>query len=72
MSRRSTPERIDEARSAATRNRLISDGASPENADAWLAAWGAQATEDGLERGAVYWEAGWTWIAEQRRTRVRP
>ena len=72
MSRRSTPKRIDEARRAATRNRLIGDGASEATADAWIAAWEAQAAQDGLERGAAYWEAGWEWIAEQRRSRVRP
>jgi hypothetical protein len=32
----------------------------------------AQATEDGPERWAAYWESGWAWIAEQRRSRVRP
>jgi hypothetical protein len=72
MSRRSTPERIAEARRAATRNRLIGERISPETVDAWIAAWEAQAAQDGLERGAAYWEAGWAWIAEQRRSRVRP
>ena len=57
VSRRSTPERIDAARRAALRNRLISDGASPETA------------EGGLERGSAYWQAGWDWIAEHRRTK---
>jgi hypothetical protein len=55
MSRRSTPERIDEARRAATRNRLIGERVSPETADAWIAAWEAQAAQDGRERGAAYW-----------------
>jgi len=32
----------------------------------------ARAAQDGLERGAAYWDAGWDWIAEQRRTRVQP
>jgi hypothetical protein len=72
MSRQSTPERIDEARRAATRNRLISHGATEATADAWIAAWEARAAEEGLSRGAAYWEAGWTWIGEQRRARVRP
>jgi hypothetical protein len=43
----------------------------PETADAWIAAWEAHATQDGLELGAAYWEAGWAWIAEQRGSRVR-
>jgi hypothetical protein len=72
MSRRSTPERIDQARRAATRNRLIADRLSASTADAWIAAWEAQAAHDGLERGSAYWQAGWDWIAEQRRSRVRP
>ncbi|HET9754960.1 MAG TPA: hypothetical protein VFP66_00535 [Candidatus Limnocylindrales bacterium] len=72
MSRRSTPERIDAARHAAVRNSLIGDGVRPEMADAWIAAWEAQAAEDGLQRGNAYWEAGWTWIAEKRRTRRLP
>jgi hypothetical protein len=72
MSQRSTPERIDEARRAATRNRLIGERMTPETADAWIAAWEAKAAEDGLERGSAYWEAGWAWIADQRRTRLRP
>jgi hypothetical protein len=68
MSRRSTPERLDDARRAATRNRLIGDRVTPETADAWE----AQAADDGVERGAAYWEAGWAWISEQRRSRTRP
>ena len=72
MSRRSTPERIDEARRAATRNRLIGERLTESTADAWIAAWEAQAATDGLERGRTYWEAGWAWIAEQREHRVRP
>jgi hypothetical protein len=38
MSRRSTPERIDEAHRAATRNRLIGERVTPETADLWIAA----------------------------------
>ena len=58
MSRRSTPERLDEARRAATRNRLIGERVTPEMADAWIAAWEAQAAHDGLERGSEYWPGG--------------
>ena len=72
MSRRSTPERIDAARRAATRNRLIGERVTEETADAWIAAWEAQAAQDGLERGSAYWQAGWDWIAAQREHRVRP
>ena len=52
MGRRSTPGRIDEARRAATRKRLISEGVTETTADAWIAAWEAQAARDG-ERGAA-------------------
>jgi hypothetical protein len=72
MSRRSTPERIDEARRAATRNRLIGEGVTEATADAWIAEWAQQAARDSVEHGRAYWEAGWAWIAEQRSRRVRP
>ena len=72
MSRRSTPERLEAARRAAVRNRLIGEGVTEETADAWIAAWEAKAAEDGLERGSAYWQAGWDWIAEQRQHRMRP
>ena len=72
MSRRSTPERIDEARRAAVRSALIGERVTPETADAWIAAWEAKAAQDGLERGSAYWQAGWDWIAAQRERRVRP
>ena len=72
MSRRSTPARIDEARRAAVRVSLIGQGVIEETADAWIAAWEDKAAEDGLERGSAYWQAGWTWIAQERTRRVRP
>ena len=72
MSRRSTPERIDQARRAATRSRLVGERVTPETADAWIAAWEVQAARDGLERNAAYWDAGWDWIAEQRKARRLP
>jgi hypothetical protein len=58
VSRRSTPERIDKARRAATRNSLVGDGATEATADAWIAAWEARAAEDGLARGLAYWGRG--------------
>jgi hypothetical protein len=72
MSRRSTPERIDVAHRAATRNRLIGERVTPETADAWIAAWEAQAAQVGLERGSEFWQAGWDWIAAQRERRAKP
>jgi hypothetical protein len=72
MSRRADPERIDEARRAATRHRLIGERVTPETADAWITAWAEQAARDGIEAGSEYWTAGWDWIAEQRTRQVRP
>jgi hypothetical protein len=72
MSRRADPARIDKARRDATRNRLIGERVTPETADAWIAAWDAQAAQDGLEPGREYWDRGWEWIAAERQLRVRP
>jgi hypothetical protein len=72
VSHRADLARIDEARRAATRNRLIGERVIEATADAWIAAWEAQAAQDGVERGSADWEAGWDWIAEQRRSRMRP
>jgi hypothetical protein len=66
------PARIDEARRAATRNRLIGERLTEATAKAWIAAWDVQAAEDGLEPGREYWERGWDWIIRERRQRVRP
>ena len=72
MSRRADPPRIDAARKAATRNRLISEHMNEATADAWLAASAEQAARDGLERGSAYWDAGWDWIGAQRELRAAP
>jgi hypothetical protein len=72
MSRRADPARIDEARHAAVRNRLIGEGVTEATADAWMATWQEQAARDGLARGAAYWDAGWEWIAAQRERRAKP
>jgi hypothetical protein len=72
MSRRPTPERIDAARRAATRNRLIGERMTEATADAWIAAWEAKAAQDGLERLSAYWQAAWDWIAAQLERRAIP
>ena len=72
MSRRANPARIDEARRAAIRNRLIGEGMTEGTAEAWIAAWDIEATREGLEPGRVYWERGWDWITAERQRRVRP
>lgn len=66
MSRRSTPERLNTARRAATLARLVSDGVLPDRAEAWLVRWERHAALDGRERHGAYWEAGWAWIATRR------
>jgi hypothetical protein len=43
MSRRADPARIDEARRAAIRNRLVGEGVTEASADTWISAWGARA-----------------------------
>jgi hypothetical protein len=71
MARRADPKRIDEAREAATRQRLIGTGATEATADAWLEAWAAQAKQAGMDRGGAYWTAAWEWIAAERQRRTR-
>ncbi len=72
MSRRSTPERIDEARHDAVRIRLIGSGMTECTADAWLAAWATRAAAEGIERGRAYWDGAWAWIDSERQACVRP
>ena len=72
MPRRSDPARIDDARKAATRNRLIGEGVTESTADAWIAAWEARAARDWLTRDPAHWEAAWQWINAQRERRARP
>ena len=72
MSRRADPERIHAARREATLRRLIGEGELPERAEARIAAWEAEATQQGLERDGRYWDAAWHWIAERREAGERP
>jgi hypothetical protein len=72
VSRRADPARIDEARRAAIRNRLIGEGMTETTSEAWIAERDSHAATDGLEPGRVYWERGWEWINAHRRLRVRP
>jgi hypothetical protein len=67
MSRRSTPERLHDARRAATLQRLVGEGESPDQAERLIAQWELQAARDGLERDGRYWETGWAWMLAQRR-----
>jgi hypothetical protein len=72
MSRRADLARIDEARRAAIRNRLIGERMTRATAEAWIEAWDCRAAQEGVEAGRIYWERGWEWIAAERQRRVRP
>jgi hypothetical protein len=72
MSHRSTPERLEVAWHAATRNRLIGEGMTEATADAWIVAWTDQPAAEGLEHGAGWWDRGYKWIISERQHRVRP
>lgn len=64
-------ERINQARRAAIRNRLISSGKDRAVAERWCDAWEAEAALQGLERGSGYWDAGKVWIDAQCAARKR-
>jgi hypothetical protein len=69
MARRSTPDRIYQARRAAVLSRLVQDRRLSEHrAEALVAAWEVEGDSRGLERmTAAFWDDGTTWIAEQLR-----
>lgn len=69
MSRRSTPARLEEARRAGFRNRLIGSGISEERADSVMAAWMTEAALRGLrESDNGFWQSCWEWNEARRRT----
>jgi hypothetical protein len=63
MARRSTPERLDVARRAATIERLVSDGMLRDAATAAVAAWEARTAQDGRARSSDDWDAAYREIA---------
>lgn len=69
MGRRADPERIFAAHRAGVRGRLLGTGMQHETADRWLDAWVLEATGRGLSKDGAYWDAVWTWIAEERAAR---
>ena len=69
MSRRSTPERIVQARRDAIRNTLTGSGMSLEAAERYCGAWEIDAAGRGLPRAADYWQLGSEWIAAERAAR---
>lgn len=68
MTRRSDPERIYQARRAATFGNLTRTAVIDElEAEHRLAAWEREAERQGLDRfTTAFWDAGDRWIAEQR------
>jgi len=64
MARRSTPERLYQARRDGIRNRLIGDGELPDGAEALVSAWEAATAEQGVKRD---WSPAWDWIDQKRR-----
>jgi hypothetical protein len=66
MSRRSTSERLMQARRSATLARLVSAGMLPDRAAAALAAWEARTIRDGRPIVADDWDAAYGEIAGQR------
>jgi len=72
MSRRGDPQRIYQAGRAAIRNRLLSDGLSPERTEYWLTAWELEASVRQMATTGDFWTVGDAWIAEQRALGRRP
>jgi hypothetical protein len=71
MSRRPDPVRINEARRAATRSRLLGEGELPDRVDRLIAAWQAEAARRDLRPDSTYWEAARKWIADQQSRTTR-
>jgi hypothetical protein len=69
MARHADPERIHQARRAATRNGLTDYCMSVEQAERWCDAWEIEAASRGLPRDFDYWTLGKAWIAEERKAR---
>jgi len=60
MSRRSTPERLHQARRAAVIERLVGDGELRDRAVALVSSCEGKADAEGLERDGRYGDLGWS------------
>jgi hypothetical protein len=69
VTRRRDPERIYQAQRAGIFARLTQNERVDElDAEHWISRWERQAEAEGIEpRGHAFWDAGWQWIAENRR-----
>ncbi|MBA2380825.1 MAG: hypothetical protein H0V73_01825 [Chloroflexi bacterium] len=65
MSRRSTPDRLSDARRAALVNRLIGAGELPTRAEAMVGAWERATASDDRPHDGAYWEEAHRWIVDQ-------
>jgi hypothetical protein len=66
MARRPFPERIQEARRAALRNRLLSTGMLPDRLDHLWADWEAHASILGITpQSAAYWQSATEWLLQR-------
>jgi len=67
--RKPDPERIYQARRAATFRRLVDEQQLDElDAEHWMARWEREAVADGIDRRSeAFWEGGSRWISEQWR-----
>jgi hypothetical protein len=72
MTGRTDPEHKHEARRAAIRERLITDGKDPVVANRWCDAWEAEAALRGLQPDEAFWDAGERWIDAQCAARKQP
>jgi hypothetical protein len=71
MVRRADPQRIYDAQREAVRQRLMGEGLPAESAERLVSSWEQEAARRGLEPGGRMWDAGWEWMAAQRRPATR-
>jgi hypothetical protein len=71
MGRRSTPDRIHQARRSAMLSRLTQESRqSEQRAESLVAAWEAEAVDRGLEReSSDFWLDAGAWLAERLKTK---
>ena len=69
MFRRGDYERLYQAQRAGTFRRLVMfEGLEALEAEGWISRWEREAGAKRIARGSMgFWDAGWRWIAENRR-----
>lgn len=68
--RRGDPERVYDSQRVGIVARLTQQtGVDGRDAEQWVNRWEREAERRGLSRSMIgFWDQGWEWIAEQRRT----